>query len=415
MIAQIKGAGEKLYYSVARAAIIICVVIACTATTVAAANNINVSYVYSDNEMTRVVSFSSDVDDILNKANVELGENDVVDMTYYNEGEEDSVIYVYRACEVTVKDGEQKCFVKMAGTVGEAVEKAGVKLNKGDKLNYDKDLYVTDGMVIEVKRAFGVTVKADSKTKKYMITEGMTVAQVLENAGITLGENDIVNKSLVKTATKGMKITVKRVVFDKHKETETIPFETVTKNDNSMYSGQTKVLQQGVEGKQTVVYYDKYVDGKLVSSEVLSSKVKKEPKEKIVAVGVKARPVTSVSGRNTISELTPPSSLKLDKNGRPTEYKRVITGMGTAYSCGSVCSTGVSVKPGRVAVNPSQIPYGTKMYIVSSDGKWNYGYAVAADTGGFAWNGSGTIVDLFMWSESSCVNFGRRSVDIYIL
>ena len=71
--------------------------------------------------------------------------------------------------------------------------------------------------------------------------------------------------------------------------------------------------------------------------------------------------------------------------------------------------------PGRVAVNPKQIPYGTKMYIVSSDGKYVYGYSVAADTGGFTWNGSGTLIDLYMYSYADCVNFGRRTVEVYIL
>lgn len=415
MIAQIKGAGEKLYYSIARAVILIVVIIACTATTVAAANSINVSYVYCDNEMTKVVSFSSDVDDILNKANIELDNNDIVDMTYYTEGEDNGVIYVYRAAAVTVIDGEKKCFVNMAGTVAEAVERAGIKLNEGDKLNHDKDLYVTDGMVIEVIRSFGVTVTADSKTKKYWVTGDMTVAQVLEDMGITLGEDDIVSKKLTNSVKDGMKITVKRVTYDIHKETETLEFKTVTKKDNSLVSGQTKVLKQGKNGVVTVTYNDKYVDGKLVSSEVLKTKVKKAATNKVVAVGTKARPVVKVSGRTTISELKPPSSLELDKNGRPKNYKRIITGKATAYYSGTTCSTGVHVKPGYVAVNPKQIPYGTKMYIVSSDGRWNYGYAIAADTGGFAWNGSGTVVDLFMWSRQSCINFGRRTVDIYIL
>ncbi len=71
--------------------------------------------------------------------------------------------------------------------------------------------------------------------------------------------------------------------------------------------------------------------------------------------------------------------------------------------------------PGRVAVDPDQIPYGTKLYIVSSDGRYVYGYAVAADTGGFVWNGSGTTVDLYMNTYSECMSFGRRTVEIYVL
>ena len=54
------------------------------------------------------------------------------------------------------------------------------------------------------------------------------------------------------------------------------------------------------------------------------------------------------------------------------------------------------------------------MYIKTADGSFVYGYAVAADTGGFIKNHP-TGVDLFMSSKAACVNFGVRNVEIYIL
>ena len=415
MIAQIKSAGEKMYYGIARILILVLVFTVCTATTVAAANNVNVAYVYCDDELTKVVSFSSDVDDVLNKANIQINDTDIVDLTSYTEGEDDGVIYVYRAGEVTVKDGKKVQRVSMAGTVREAVEKAGVSLGKYDKLNYDGDTYVFDGMIIEVERAFGVKLVVDKKTVKCRATRGTTVSQLLENAGITLGKKDKVSKKLTDKVNKGEKITVKRVTYKTHKATEILKFKTVTKKDSSLYKGNSKVTQEGKDGIKLVTYKDKYVNGELVKSTPVKTTVKKEAQPRIIIVGSKARPAISVNGRKTISELKPPSSLKLDKNGRPTEYKKLITGKATAYCCGTTCATGVHVKPGYIAVNPRQIPYGTKMYIVSSDGKWNYGYAIAADTGGFARNGSGNVADLFMWSESACWQFGHRTVEIYIL
>ena len=54
------------------------------------------------------------------------------------------------------------------------------------------------------------------------------------------------------------------------------------------------------------------------------------------------------------------------------------------------------------------------MYIKSSDGRYIYGYAVAADTGGFI-KKHPTGVDLFFTTESACQRFGVRTVEIYIL
>ncbi len=55
------------------------------------------------------------------------------------------------------------------------------------------------------------------------------------------------------------------------------------------------------------------------------------------------------------------------------------------------------------------------MYIVSTDGKYVYGYCIAADTGGFATNGSGIVVDLFMDTLGECRQCCSLEVCIYVL
>ncbi|MBR6564176.1 MAG: 3D domain-containing protein, partial [Clostridia bacterium] len=59
-------------------------------------------------------------------------------------------------------------------------------------------------------------------------------------------------------------------------------------------------------------------------------------------------------------------------------------------------------------------PYGTEMFIKTTDGKYIYGYAVAADTGGFI-KRHPTGIDLFFDTEKECINFGVRTAEIYIL
>jgi 3D (Asp-Asp-Asp) domain-containing protein len=54
------------------------------------------------------------------------------------------------------------------------------------------------------------------------------------------------------------------------------------------------------------------------------------------------------------------------------------------------------------------------MYIVSADGRYVYGYCIAADTGGFIHDVDWTV-DLFMNSTEQCINWGRRDVIIFIL
>ena len=143
----------------------------------------------------------------------------------------------------------------------------------------------------------------------------------------------------------------------------------------------------------------------------------KEAVDKIVLVGTRYKSNDAVQTSNdvkSVSTLSPSKPIELDANGIPCNYKKVMTGKATAYSCGTVCSTGVKVQPGYIAVNPKIIPYGTKMYIVSDDGKYTYGYAVAADTGGFIKSGK-ILADLYFPTESQCVKFGVRNITIYVL
>ena len=80
---------------------------------------------------------------------------------------------------------------------------------------------------------------------------------------------------------------------------------------------------------------------------------------------------------------------------------------GGNYTC-----LGEPTRRGVVAVDPSVIPLGTRLYIESEDGKYIYGEAVAGDTGGAI---KGNKIDLFVESARECRAFGRRNVTVYIL
>ena len=105
-----------------------------------------------------------------------------------------------------------------------------------------------------------------------------------------------------------------------------------------------------------------------------------------------------------------------DIYGNTVNYTEVITGSSTAYTAeyGAICSTGRLARYGVVAVDPDRIPYGSILYIVSDDG-FVYGYAVAGDTGGFVYNGTNTVVDLYFPTLDECNSYGRRGISVYVL
>lgn len=120
-------------------------------------------------------------------------------------------------------------------------------------------------------------------------------------------------------------------------------------------------------------------------------------------------------GLTQMSEIPVPDSVRFDENGIPLNYRYKLSGKSTTYLMGHTTATGTAVHPGVVAVNPSVIPYGTKMYIVANDGSGAiYGYASAEDTGGFIYMSNGPIVDMYVNTYDDVYAWGNHPVDIYI-
>ncbi|OSB11634.1 hypothetical protein B2H97_00540 [Paraclostridium bifermentans] len=86
---------------------------------------------------------------------------------------------------------------------------------------------------------------------------------------------------------------------------------------------------------------------------------------------------------------------------------RLMTVNASAYAGHSITATGTTPKWGTIAVDPSVIPYGTKVYIPKFDMVFT-----AEDCGGAI---KGNKIDIFMNSESECTTFGRQNIEIQIL
>ena len=79
----------------------------------------------------------------------------------------------------------------------------------------------------------------------------------------------------------------------------------------------------------------------------------------------------------------------------------------TAYCyTGNRTATGTWPSRGTIAVDPTIIPLGTRLYVEG------YGEGIAEDTGGAI---QGHRIDLYMESEDECWDWGRRTVEVRIV
>ena len=418
MIIELKGYANATRATLSRVtALIIVLAIMCAGTAFAASPSTYNVDIYDGSEITRVSTFKSNPQAIVDQAGIVTTNDDVLNLDGFTVGQ-DSIIVLYRAADITFTDLQGNVTnEKFAGTVADFLSAKGVVLSEDILVNLPEKTVLQNSMNVKLQTAYNVLLTADGATTALKTGDG-TVSDAVAKAGVTLGENDEVSPSLETELYDGIQITVYRVEYVERTAQEAIKYTTQTVKSDELYLGNSKVTQKGVNGSKTVVYSDKIVDGQLASSSVVSETVTKEAVPQIKTVGTKEKPAVTVAalknGGTPISELTPPSSLTLE-NGVPTSYKRVVTGKAAAYSAsaGAKTASGRTVKPGYIAVDPNQFPYGTELYIVSTDGIV-YGYCIAADTGGFVKKGKFTV-DLFMNTTAQCRQWGARDVIIYVL
>ncbi|WP_425061253.1 hypothetical protein SCACP_20410 [Sporomusa carbonis] len=97
--------------------------------------------------------------------------------------------------------------------------------------------------------------------------------------------------------------------------------------------------------------------------------------------------------------------------GEPSRYSRSLVMQASAYTAydpgnGNYTYRGNRLRKGLVAVDPSVIPLGTRLYIKG------YGYAIADDIGGSI---EGNRIDLAFDSRSDALDFGVQKVTVYVI
>lgn len=267
------------------------------------------------------------------------------------------------------------------------------------------DKYVFSGFsdnkaTIDILRAKEVSVNADNTVKTAYMTDG-TIGDALEELNIELNPQDMVDFSLSEPVSDDVSITINRVTSRVVEEIEEIPFETDVFKTNTLKNGVTKTLKEGIVGATTTQLAQKLIDGVVVEEEVISTKTVEPINARVLLGDPKA----------ATSQLVPSQPIELDENGNPVSYSAKYTGKATAYSA---LGRKTKLKPGCVAMNLSQFPKGTQLYIKTPNGSYTYGYSVVKDTGTALVEGK-ILVDLFFNTYAESVAFGAKNVEVYVL
>lgn len=255
----------------------------------------------------------------------------------------------------------------------------------------------------------------DAKTHVYEIdnngvvktykTSCKTVKELLSDLKIKVDDDDIVIPDLDTELKSEGKISIIKVdvkVIEKEVEA---PFKTIKKKNKELSHKQSKILVQGVNGKNKVKCKEYYAGDKLIKEEVIHVETLVKPIDQVFEEGTKDV-FTNDRGDFTARKAIKMVATAYEAGPRSTGKRPGDKGYG-------ITASGARAKRGTVAVDPRVIPLGTKLYVKSlTPGVPDYGFAIAQDTGGAI---KGNKIDLFMDTVWECLQFGRRPVMVYIL
>lgn len=405
MIAIIKQAAVK---RVVALIMMVCLTVASVFSVAAFAKTVTVT---DGDKLFSVTTIKYSTEDILEAADIEVGKYDKV---IRNENNGRIFINIIRAAAVTVEVDGKKHKAVLTGQVKDALKKVSVTLDSDDRVTPSADKEIYSGMEITVSRFDKITICVDNNQITVSVPHG-TVGQALDYLNIEYGEDDALSDSPDTETKDDMIIYVSHCSSDEATVFEDVSFETVKEYTDSMYEGETKVKTEGVNGSAVCVYRQKRLIGEVLESELISREIVTEPVNEVILVGTKEKVKLTEQAAADVTIRIEDGKL-LDPDGNEISYSEVLYGSGTAYYAepGACTATGVLAYKGGVAVNPNIIPYGSKLYVVSQDGSFVYGYATAVDTGGALMDGS-AIVDCYYPTYDECVVFGRRDMAVYVL
>lgn len=243
-----------------------------------------------DGDTRTVQTFGDTVSEVLDTANVPITANDRVVPSLASAIDDGAAIQVIKATAIEVSLNGAETLVHTTGdTVGELVDELGVATSSEISASAETRL-TTLSSTLSISTPKTVTLAVDGERHRLETTVN-TVAELLVEADVTLGEEDRVSVPQHSSLVTGMGLKVTRVDTDKRvTETGPIDFHSVEEETDELLVGDRQLLQAGIAGERTRIFSVTVIDGKEKDRRLESDEVTLVPVEEIVAVGTREEP-----------------------------------------------------------------------------------------------------------------------------
>ncbi|MET3683772.1 uncharacterized protein YabE (DUF348 family) [Alkalibacillus flavidus] len=352
-------------------------------------------------EEETVVTTAETVEDLMAELDIEVGKHDELSRSLNASVEEGMQITYNETDQVHVTiNNETSEYYTTEDTVQAFLNDQDIELSQHDRMTVDESDRIENNMHIAIDRAVEVTINDGGETKTVM-EPNKTVQKLLAEQDIKLDDNDRINVEPTQKIKDNRSIEIVRVSTEYETVEKDVPYETETREDDSMMRGESKVVQSGQEGKKVEEYKITKENGEEVSRELVDEKVVEESENRVVAEGTKSQQVQLASSSSSSGGF---------QTFTATKYTADCSG------CSGITATGVDVRNTIyyngmrvIAVDPSVIPLYSTVEVKYPSGSFK---AIALDTGGAI---NGRKIDILTNSTSDAYRWGRRSVQVRVL
>lgn len=249
-------------------------------------------------------------------------------------------IYMYQGNEVTLNvDGEITRLVSYSDTVQELIETEEVNFSEKAFINVPLDSEIESNIEIIIRNPIPYTIE-DRGVLLETTSISETVGEVLEDHQIELGEGDYTYPELSEKIAPNTTIIIYRVTEELEIVETTIPFEEFIVTNRDLDVGTIKVTQEGEDGLKRTYIKKEYINGVLLSETVDYEVVVAEPIEQVVERGSRDVILTSRGDTRFRKSITMNASaydLSYESTGKnPGDKWYGITASGTQVRPGVV-------------------------------------------------------------------------------
>ncbi len=257
-----------------------------------------------DGKPQDVRAFAGTVGGVLDAEGIEVGEHDRVAPALdeaVTDGSAISVQYA-RPVELTV-DGQSRTAWVYSTDVQSALDELGPGY-RGAELSTSRSAAIgRDGLALHVVTKKRLKVKVGGRDVRIEKLPALTVGDALERLGVKIRKHDRVKPAVDTEIGDGDKLVLTRVkIVRKHVKGQPVDFRTVKQDDPSAFVGETSVARAGVKGTRNVVYKLRYKNGQLVARTIVKTKVTRKPVDALLKVGTKKKPqpTANFAGGSTV-------------------------------------------------------------------------------------------------------------------